>query len=303
MKKNIIVSLIILLGSCFLSPNLKAQEIIEIPPLFEYPVAPDEIEGFNEKCDYVVTHFWEPFDFKSQHAVNQAALNHAFNVYLTSLIYSTDKVFKESLDKLIKKLSGNPTMLVQFEKAAEESLYGPRADWVADDIYLRFLDAAAKNKKISNTKRDKYKARAELLRTSDVGQKAKSFKFTDRDGKEANYFPMSTPTILIFGDPTNSDWRIARLRMEGYTPLSQALEKGKLNIIYIALADDEETWKNAVANYSKRWNVGSAENIKEIYDIRIVPSFYLIGSDGNILMKNSPLNTTLSKALEIVGEG
>ncbi|MCH5223083.1 MAG: DUF5106 domain-containing protein [Muribaculaceae bacterium] len=302
MKKNLTYILIfITLNLTGFIQTANAQDVLQIEPLFEYPVAPEDIESLSERCDYVVTNFWEPFDFKNTQAVNQIALNHAFNVYLNALIYSSDKGFKDSLDKLIKKISGNPTLLVQFEKAAEESLYGPRAEWVADDIYMRFLDAAAKNKKISKTRREKYNTRANLIRTNTIGQTAPTFKFIDIQGKENTYFPMSTPTILIFGDPTNTDWRLARIRMDSNSRLTQAIDKGKLNIIYISLNQDE-AWKNAVANYSKKWNVGVSDNIKEIYDLRLHPSIYLIGNDGNILLKNSTLDSAIDKALEIVGE-
>lgn len=278
-----------------------AQQVYEIEPLFEYPQAPDEMTNLTERCDFVASSFWNPFNTKSQEAVNQIALNDAFKVYLTSLVYASEKTVNKSLDNIIKKISGNPTLLVQFEKAAEEYLYGPRATMRADNVYLRFLDAAIKNKKVSKSRKEKYLKRANLIRSTEVGQQAPSFKFTDATNKEANYFPMSTPTILIFGNPADGDWRIARVKMETDSRLSQAIDKGKINIIYISL-NTNDNWKNLVSNYSSKWNVGISENIGEIYDLRsYAPSIYLVGNNGKILLKNLPLDQTLEKALEIIG--
>lgn len=283
----------------FLS-NLYAQEIIQIEPIFEYPVAPEELESLTDKSDYLVKCFWDQLDVKNSQPVNQIALNDAFKVYLTPLRYANAKNAFDSVDKLISRISGNPTLMVQFAKAAEENLYGPRAELWADDIYLKFLDAAAKNKKISKTRREKYSKRADLIRSSNVGSNAPTFDFVSSENKQESYYPMSTPTILIIGDPEDTDWRLARLKLESDTNFTQALEKGKLNVLYLTLSDNKD-WANAVSNYSKRWKIGKSDYIREIYDIRTIPSIYLIGSDGKIILKNASLFQTVSKALEIVG--
>ena len=295
--KNIILSVIF--TSLCLPDNISAQEIIEIDPIFEYPVAPEEIESITEKSDYLVKHFWDQLDFKSTAPLNQIALNDAFRVYLTPVRFAPEKSALQSLETLLNNISGNPTLLVQFIKAAEENLYGPRAEIWSDEIYLKFLDAGIKNKKVSQTRKDKYRQRAALLRANATGNSPQSFQFEDASGKQETYIPMSTPTILVFGDPEDTDWRLSRLKLDTNTPFAQALEKGKINIIYISL-NENEGWKDAVSTYPKYWITGICPGITDVYDIRVLPSLYLIGSDGKIIMKNAPLGQVVAKALELV---
>lgn len=296
LKKIMSVGLVV---SALIPNKTNAQGIIEIEPLFEYPIAPEEMVLLSDKSNYLVDIFWDKLDFNNKEAVNQIALNDAFHVYLTPLRWADEKHATQSLDRLINRISGNPTLLVQFAKAAEENLYGPRAEFTSDEIYLRFLDAAVKNKKLSKSRKEKFSSRSQLIRNTSEGAPAPSFKFINVEGKEETYFPMSTPTIIIFGDPEDTDWRFLRLKLDSDLQLSSMLDKGKLNIIYIAINKDEN-WKNAVSNYSRKWKVGESDQIKDIYDIRTVPSVYLIGQDGKILMKNVPIQTAIAKGIEIV---
>ena len=278
---------------------LRSQDVIMINPLFEYPVAPEELVTMSDKCDYLVEHFWDPFDFKLKNAVDQNALNHAFNVYITSVAYATPQKSNQELDKLIDKISKNPILLTQFVKAAEENLYGPRADYWNDNLYMKFLETVNKNKKISEQRRNYYKKQYQILQASQIGKKMPGFTFNDNEDIQRNYFPMSTPTLIIFGDPSDPDWRSARLKMETNFDLSQAVDKGKANIIYIVNKKNKD-WKDDVANYPVKWIVGENENVNSTIDIRIVPSIYVIGTDGNIKEKNISLSLAIATLLEEV---
>lgn len=271
-----------------INPQLRAQDVIAIDPLFEYPMAPEELNTLEEKCNFIVKNFWNDFNFKNKATVDQNALNHAFMVYASSMPYASDKEVMLSVNKLLDKLSGNPTLLRQFCKAAEENLYGPRAQIFSDDIFMKFLEAFIKNKKIPVQKKTKYTDIYQALSSSRPGKPAPEFSFTDKEGGTKKYFPMSTPTLLIFGDPDDTDWRLARLKMDSDIMLSEALEKGKANIIYI-VPFDRPQWQEQVSNYNKRWTVGQSSEVAKFYDIRFYPSMYLVDADGKIEGKNISL--------------
>lgn len=297
MKKNFIYISILLISLTF--NIVKAQEVIEISPLFEYPVAPEDIESLEAKCDYLVKNFWDNFDFKKKQPVDQFALNEAFDVYVTPMRYASKSAVDQSVDKLVSKISGNPVLLLQFTKAAEENLYGPRAEFWSDDLYLKFLEALIKNKKVSEQRKSKYIKQFNEIKSSSQDNIAPSFDFVDINGNLKHYFPMSTPTILIFGDPEDTDWRLSRLKMDSNFSLGEALEKGKLNILYI-VTSKSDNWQNNLSSYNKRWTVGKLDSLSDKYDTRLNPSVYLIGSDGKIIKKFSPLEEAVNMALDLV---
>ncbi len=277
---------------------LNAQEVIEIEPLFEYPSAPQELPTLEAKSDYLVEHFWDQMDFKSKSTVDQNALNDAFRVFSVPLRWSSRDKAVVATDKLIQTISKNPVLLLQFTKAAEENIYGPRAEVWVDEVYLKFLNAIVKNKKVPAQRKKKYEEQLKVLSNTIIGNKAPEFSFENVNGDKSNYFPMATCTIIIFGNPKDTDWRLTRLRMESNAALTEAVNKGKVNILFI-VPDKMEGWKNEVVNYSSKWTVGCGEELNKIYDLRAMPSVYTIGTDGTILLKNTTLGTAISKVLEL----
>lgn len=294
--KKIIQIIFLLISGLSLA---QAQQIIEIKPLFEYPVAPEEMESLEDKCNYLVKNFWNDFDFKSKTSVDQYALNEAFQVYVTTFQFANVKEVDQSVDKLIKNISSSPILLLQFGKAAEEALYGPRADFWSDALYLKFVDAIIKNKKISNDRKAKYIKQASVLRESAIGKQAPMFWFQDRGRASKQYFPMSTPTMLIFGNPDDTDWRLERLKMDSNFKLTEALQKGKINILYI-LPEEPDNWAKMISNYNSLWTLGQSNDVNDHYDLRINPAIYIVGSDGKIVSKLLDSEEAVSTILELV---
>ena len=296
MKKLIYIFCIILASINNLSAG--AQGVIEVAPLFEYPVAPDELESINDKCNYLVKNFWNNFNFKAKEPVDQYALNEAFQVYVTTFQFASEKEVEQSVDKLIKNISGNKILMLQFCKAAEENLYGPRADFWSDELYLKFLDAVIKDKKVPESRKTKYKTQASAIRSSAVGQTAPIFWFVDKERASKRYFPMSTPTLLIFGNPADTDWRLKRIRVESNFKLSEALDKGRVNIIYIVPGNIED-WQINTDNYNPHWTVGQSDEVLTLYDLRLQPSIFLVGSDGKIIKKNLSIEDAVEELLNL----
>lgn len=261
------------------------QQQTETRTLFPYPVAPESLASMGEKSNYLIEHFWDSMNLKSKEAVDQNLLNEAFQVYSVPMRFADKEKVDTSVDKLIAKLDKNPVLLFQFTKAAEEALYSPRAAAWIDEIYLKFLAATVANKKLPDSKTAKYKKQLASLEKTIIGMLAPEFKFTDRDGKEATYFPMATPTMLIFCNPKLPDWRMSRMKMETNLKLRQAVDKGQVNVIFI-VSGELSDWKEETSNYPEKWIVGYAPEISSIYDLRLTPSIYVIDGSGEILIKN-----------------
>lgn len=280
-------------------PFAFAQEeyVIEVSPLFEYPTAPESLESIQQKSDWLMAHFWDNFDFKSKSTVDQSALNHAFSTYVVPMRFASEKEALASTARLIEKLSKNPTLLIQFTKAAEEALYGPRASYWIDDVYIEYLRALTKNKKIPAARKIRYAEQLKILTSTHVGESAPQFSFTDLYGNEGVYRPMSTFTIIEFGDPDCDDCRHSRLKMEVNARLSALVDQGKVNILFI-IPDADESWTVGVADYPGKWTVAASFDAADIYDLRLSPSFYIIGSNGKILKKNISVQEAIDTTLE-----
>lgn len=270
-----------------------------VEPLFEYPTAPENLATFTEKCDWLAENFWNKLNVKSQEAVDQAKLNDAFYVYATTIQYATKDKVTAAVDKLMKSIQKNPMLLYQMTKAAEETIYGPRAEFWIDELYARILSSSLANKKFPKSKRARYELQLKQLEHSLIGGAPNRFEFIRSNGEHARYFPMSTPTILIFGDPECEDCRMAKLRMQSNVTFNKAVTDGKINVLFI-IPDPEEGWEKKSDDFPKNWTVGGSETVSDLYDIREIPEIYLIGADGKIIAKHINAKQAMEKAMELL---
>ena len=274
------------------------EDVSVIQPLFEYPMAPEELPSLQEKSEWLIEHFWDNLDTKSKKTVDQFALNHAFEVYISPMRWAEKSKVDASVDALLKRLEKNPALLLQMTKAAELNLYDVKhASMLIDEVYLKFAEALVKNKKIDKVRKTRYQEHVRKLGATLPGSKAPEFKFKTADGIEHEYFPMSTFTIIEFGDPTCNECRMSKLKMDVNLQIADLIEKGKLNILFI-IPDEPEGWEKDLEGYPAKWTSGASEEVYDIYDIRLTPTLYTIGGDGRILSKNITVDTAIRQALE-----
>lgn len=277
------------LASAFVPASGLAQDntgtTISIPPLFEYPTAPDDLTDLSMRSNYLVEHFWDKFNLKSKKTVDQNALNHAFSVYAAPMQWADKEVTHKAADKLIEQISKSPAMLLQMTKAAEENIYGPRAKMWIDEIYVKFLQALVKNKKTPELYKDRYATQLKKLTESAPGSTAPKFTYVNSAGETKVFKPSGNYTLIEFGDPTCYECRMAELKLESNARIDELVKVGKLNICFI-IPSESEDWSKETAQYPENWIVGASDNADEVYDIRLSPTLYIIGPDGKILKKN-----------------
>lgn len=278
------------------------SEPLTVQALFEYPSAPENLDGLAAKSDWLVEHFWDSFNPGKIKSVDQAALNHAFSVYVVPMQWADKDRSVASVDRLISSLQKKPALLLQFTKAAEENLYGPRAMMYIDEIYVRFLEAVVKNKKLKDIHKNRYKFQLRQLKGSLEGETAPDFTFTKADGTQGFYTPTGNYTIIEFGDPTCYDCSMAKLKLDTDYGISELIKNGKVNICFI-IPDIYDGWQDQVKDYPEKWVVGASDTVDEIYDVRLTPTFYIIGPDRKIKFKNLPVEEVIAKIKELNGNG
>lgn len=272
-----------------------SQDLIVVEPLFEYPAAPEEMENLQERADWLVTHFWDKMNFKDKQTVDQNALNDAFQVYSAPMQFADAATVDASVSKLISSIAKNPALTLQFAKAAEECLYGPRAYFWSDPIYLKFVENVLKNKGVKRERKLRYEHQKRVLSSTLQGTVPPEFDYKLTDGKTAHYHPNGIITIIEFGDPECTDCRYAKLRMNVNLDLGRNIERGKVNVLFI-IPDAEDGWEQSVSDYPAAWHVGASDEVADMYDLRMTPAIYVIDREGKIAAKNVDIDTAIEIA-------
>ncbi|MDE6717364.1 MAG: DUF5106 domain-containing protein, partial [Muribaculaceae bacterium] len=208
-----------------------------------------------------------------------------------------DVVLKNT-DVLLSKIQKNPVLLLQFVKAAEENMYGPRAEFFIDEVYVKYIDALVKAKKVPDARKERYKRQQRILKNSMVGTIPPAFSFVTPAGTPETFRP-GLLTLIEFGDPDCMDCRHAKLKMDTDLTFSGLVEKGKINVLFI-IPDPDEGWENSLKDYPRLWHTGASDEVSDIYDIRSTPYFYVVGTDGKTILKTDNIESAMWKAVELV---
>lgn len=276
-----------------------SAEVIVVRPLFEYPIAPESLTDLTARTNWLMENFWDRMDFKQKQSVDQNALNDAFGVYTSAMQYADKDVTLHSADNLIKQLKKNPTLLLQFTKAAEENLYGPRASVWIDEVYMRFLKATADSKKLPKTRRLRYVDQLRRISNSQQGRKMMTLKMATRDGAKCTWTPTAPINIIEFGSPECDDCRQAKNLLETNLRFREALNEGRISMTFIVVEEDSDGSLMALtATYPENWTVGYNPDIIDDIDARTTPSIFVLDADGNVLAKNITVNEAIYMAIK-----
>lgn len=281
-----IVSLLIIISAL----GASAAQPSDSQQFFELPIVPDSIQNLQNRCDYMVTHYWDFCDLKKAFS-SRDKMADAFDMYLSFMPYASANTVFKSVDNFIKKISKKPDDVLFVAKLAESKLYSDSAEYQSEQLYHYFIDGLLKTKKLDKNVRPYYEKQARMLANSQEGMKAPSFEYVTTEGTHAEFAvnPDNFATLLMFVTPGSSDSDMAKLRLSADIKTSDLVASGKVRIVCIAV-DKGQTPLSA----TKGWTVGYADNIDEIYDVRVTPMFYILDSEGTILKKGNDVDPVLN---------
>lgn len=258
---------------------------IIVEPLFKYPEPPAFIESLPDRSDYLMDNFWKDMNFK-QKVVNQAALQHAFEVYSTPMRWAQKAKVINSVKDLLKKLEKNPTLATQFMKAAEETFHSPRSEVYIDEVYTMLLEGFLKNKKVPKARKEKYARQLDAIRNTAVGMKMPQVAAVDTAGGEFSPRLGSEYTLIIFGSHRSDNTRRQMLQMNTDLAMERLCRSGELALNFINTAQRDEDADSFFATLPDFIAAAFAPKAASEIDIRISPSIYLLDGEGVILAKN-----------------
>lgn len=269
-----------------------------ISPLFEYPIAPEELTLLKDKSDWLMDHFWDAMDFTTTSTVDQNALNDAFAVYTSAMIHASRDKALSSVNNLVGKIKNSPALMLQFTKAAEECMYGQRAVAWCDETYIPFLKGVTASKNVAAARKARYENQLNVLQKNAVGRKFPKLRLTLPNQRHSEFSATTPLTIVEVGNPDCDDCQFAKMKLEMASDIQQMIADGKLQIAFIvadAVPEDQADILALLAKYPESWTTGISYGADDLLDLRQTPSFYVLGKNGEILAKNLDVSAAVDK--------
>lgn len=258
--------------------------------LFPYPVPPDDLQQLHQRCDYLVSHFWDRCDFKSAMSKTEK-LNDTFGDWIGFIPYATADTVYAAIDRLMERVRKSGPQSLHMARLAENWTWSDSAALYSDDVYYPFARAAAGNKKISAADRARFESHARIIDNTRVGKIMHHLDFVTPDGRKMNLDSIRTQAILIFfNDHDCDDCTMARVRLSADHNANALIRAGVLTVLCIEPGDPTTEWHVAAASYPENWIVGAAPDADSWFSLRTSPSFYLIDSRHKVLAKDFPVD-------------
>lgn len=288
-KKTTILMAVLLLASS----NCFSQE--KASRKFKLPSIPDTLRSIESRFNYVVDNYWNRFDFSDTFRIETKETEEALVNYLDLISRLPVGKGQEHLSDLIREASANYLMQEYINKLARKYLVNYDSPMRNDLLYM----GAAKY--LARTATDgtmKYNAIQDttMLSLNLPGTKATEFQFTTPTGEIKRISDVRGKyTILLFYNPDCKSCSQILEATKRSEIIHNALEKENTNLVAIFPQDDSYIWRKYIETVPDKW-INGCDNgmtlISEVlYDLRVLPVFYLLDSNKEVVLKDVPLKT------------
>ena len=177
-------------------------------------------------------------------------------------------------------------------------LYDPNSPMRDEDLYFPFAEAMAVSPCTRDDMRAAARYEARMCLTNSFGSKAPNFQFSDIKGHKSNLYSVNADLVMLFfSNPGCESCKqiISDVKSRQYIP--GLIKDGKLAIINIYIDEEVAKWREYSHNYPSDWINGYDYTFtlrdSGLYDIRAIPSLYLLDASKRVIMKDAPTEKVL----------
>ena len=274
---------------------------------FPQVVIPAAYTDPDERFAYAVEHYWDGFfggDGKTDSArvlgvpkgeVEQALANYIGVLGQTSLPQAR-KAVSGLFDDLAAKQAAdtsNRVYLAMTEMVARY-LYDPNSPLRDEDLYLPFVQKMASSPLTREDMRTAYRYEAQMCALNPRGSVAPDFVITMKNGTQLSMHSVRAErTLLFFSNPGCHNCKEIIDALQADENILNLIREGRLAVLNIYIDEDLAAWRSYMPIYPKEWLNGydAAHILRQdvLYNIRAIPSLYLLDAEKRILLKDAPL--------------
>lgn len=271
---------------------------------FPFPAVPSMLTEPEARKNYLLLHYWDRFDFADTALVNRKEVTEqglADQLALLSKEQATDSLVIQSVDHLCSGMERDAHARTVFMQLFSDYLYQTNSPYHNEQLYGVFLERMLKSDFLTPEEKSSLRFYLDLIRRNCPGDEATSFSYRLADGAVRTL--KKTPVrgdylILVFYDPECSSCQEVLGRMMKNERLAQAAGSGKVTVLAVYTEGDEAAWRKSLQVMPREWIIGNDElEIKNgaLYDIKAMPSFYLLDKKKRVLLKDASLDVILDR--------
>lgn len=287
---------------------LTAQSQAVAETYFPFPEIPTMLTQPEERKAYLMAHYWDNFNFADTALVNNRNVaEQGAADYLAILADGTltEEQVKGSLDGFCKGMEAQEHARKVFLQMMEDYLYNPNSPFHNEGLYAMFLERMLKSEFVDEARKSSLKFSLDLISRNCPGKMATDFVYFLLDGSRHSLGRMRVNNdrlLLVFYDPECPSCHETLQKMVADDLLEEAVRTGKLTVLAVYTEGNQEVWKRTLGDFPRGWIIGSDhEAVKQgaLYDLKAMPSLYLLDGSGKVLLKDVPYAEIRKEILDL----
>ena len=261
---------------------------------FRLPKIPATCTTPGQRAEYLVAHYWDHFDFRDTSLVSHPEITEqAFANFISILPYANDP--GQGLCAVLDRASTDSAMFACFRDLAEKYLYDPNSPMRSEELYIPALEYIVLSPKVDSIEKLRPQYQLDMARKNRPGMIATDFTYTTESAsgtpsRHRLHNLGSKYTLLFFNSPDCPDCERAMQHIEA-SPLFARWQAEGLTILAVYRDDDLDLWRKAV--YPQEWingyDAGQVITGKRLYDLKAIPTLYLLDRDKRVILKDAPI--------------
>ena len=208
--------------------------------------------------------------------------------------------FGEQLETFLKEVpEAGPATFRNLSELLSHYLYDPNSPVRCEDLYLPFVSRFAASDALDAARRSRFEWEARMCSLNRIGEVATDFSFIDLAGKTRTMHSIKAEyLVLIFGNPDCTACRDLTDQMTADPDIAALVSSKRVIVADIFIDPEIDIWKSKADTYPKSWINGYDPSMvirsDMIYDVRAIPSIYLLDSSKRVLIKDATTDALLA---------
>lgn len=286
--------------------NKKAEPFSALPFPDVYP--PEMLQDPQDMAEYMAEHWWDrltdvnktyPSDSVLVNGVNKGEVEQKFADWANVLNMLRWPVVQKSVNHLFdrvvacEKKDTSSNVFETFNDLVIKYLYDPNSPLRNEDHYAIYAERLATCDLVEDVMQKKYSREVRLAALNRVGTKASDFRFMDKEGRiHTLHGIQSELTLLFFSNPGCTACKDIIDVLNNDPVISGLISSKTLTVLNIYIDENIEEWRSYMPIYPESWYNGFDPDMvirgETVYNVRAIPSLYLLDKDKNVIMKDAP---------------
>lgn len=257
----------------------------------------------SERAAYMRAHYWDGFDFADTAflaRVDTGQMVEAFAAYVALYVDPADPA---PVDSLMRRASASRPMLDYFRMLAEQVLYDPNSPLRNDELYIPVLEATLASPWYDEWERIAPASDLQLARQNRIGRAANDFRYTLPSGRHGTLYGIEAEyTLVVFTNPDCPMCHRLREELMASPRLCEMAERDELVVLAVYPDEDVALWREQLRPIPAGWidafDEGCAIRGEGLYDLKAIPSLYLLDRDKRVLVKDAAAVPGIEEAID-----